>query len=104
MMCIIVFSCGNIKTAKYLEKINIQNNEKGIDYYTTNLDELKKNTKGSRVFYIGTDSFFHYFECYYDRTYKASASFKIQIQEYKPKKIILFNKENTYKEGYIIKL
>lgn len=105
MTTIFTNSCMNLKTAQYIDNcrkiVSQQDNDK---YYFTSVNELKDNIKGSRLFYIGSDSSFHYFDCFYDKTYKTKVSFKILESEFIPKKGIIYLKDNSHLDGYLILL
>lgn len=105
LITIFTNSCMNLKTAQYIDNcrkiVSQQENDK---YYFTSVNELKNNIKGSRLFYIGSDSSFHYFDCFYDKTYKTKVSFKIMENEFIPRREIIYQKDNSILDGYLIPL
>lgn len=90
-MIFLLHSCMSNKTVSYLERCNQKLESDG--YCLTKVEEMKRDLPDGRpLFYLGSDSIFHYFIYAYDKTAKISARMKILKEEFTPK-YELFNKD-----------
>jgi hypothetical protein len=101
LMFSFLISCMGNKKLLYINQCReklLADNEK---FYLTNPIELKENLHSTdNLFYIGSDSAFHYFKYYTESPIKTGMSFKIKIDEFIPQIEIVFKEGNTLEDGY----
>ncbi len=110
---LIFSSCSSSKVVTYLKDCEKTRNEQKETYCPTSVENLKtKLPTNDVVYYLGTDSEYHYLKYHYrtmlfsyDKTAKwAVMGFKIEKQEYEPAENIDYNEMANKKDNYPIKV
>jgi hypothetical protein len=74
------------RVTSYLKQCNVKAQNSSNNSCITTVLEVKQNLSGgSPLFYIGSDSLYHYLFYTYDKTTKISSKFRIKKEEFKLK-------------------
>ena len=86
---ILFSSCISSKTTKFLNECQKKQSQMKDTYYYTYPEELKNNLpSGVPLFYLGSDTSFHYFHYFYDRTTKIKIEFKFDADSFTPERYL----------------